>query len=103
MKHFFRTKVDIISVVSTVIGLGATEVPTTFLSDLPCKWEWATGSEGKIYGKMGKLFAATMYCSIQDITQDMRVTYDGKTYEILNIINVNEIDRYLKIDLGLSE
>lgn len=103
MSCFYRTKVNVIKVTTTNDALGGSETLTTRISNLPGKWQWATGTERLIYGKTGKVKEATFFCSVVTIEQTDRITYAGKTYEILNIFNVDELNKYLKIDLGLAE
>lgn len=103
MSCFYNIKVNVIQVTRTNDGLGGTEALTTRISNLPGKWEWTSGTERLIYGKTGKVKEATFFCNVVTIDQNDRITYNGKTYEILNIFNVDERNKYLKIDLGLSE
>jgi len=103
MTHLFNKTVDVLRVTSTNTALGSTEVVTTHIEDLPCRLQWTSGSERTEVGKSGKVRACNMYCSVVDIVQEDRISYNEKTYEILNIVNLDEADRYLKIELGIFE
>jgi len=103
MTHLFNKTVDVLRVTSTNTALGQSETVTTHIENLPCRLQWASGSERREFGKTGKIKDCSMYCSVVDVTQEDRISYNGKTYEILNIVNADETDKYLKIELGIFE
>ena len=99
-----NVKVNVIRVAKTSEALGGwTEVETTLHENLPCRINWKRGSE-KIYTDKNTYFRdARLFCKVVDIDVKDRIQYNSKTYEIVDVSNVDEKGSYMTLDLKLVE
>ena len=99
-----NSKVNIIRIVKTAGTLGGyTEAENVLHSNLPCRINWKRGSEKIFFAKNTYFRDAKMFCKVVDIDMKDRVQYKSKTYEIVDIANVDESSRYMTLDLKLIE
>ena len=99
-----NSKVDIIRITKTKGELGGfTEAETTLHNNLPCRINWKRGSEKIFFAKNTYFRDARMFCKVVDIDVKDKVRYNSKTYEIVDIANVDESSRYMTLDLKLTE
>jgi len=102
----FNSKVDVIRIVKTTNpgGLGGwVEVKNVLLNKLPCRILWKRGSEIIFFCKSTYFRDAKMFCRIADIDVKDRVKYNGKTYEVVDVANIDESSRLMTLDLKLIE
>ena len=97
-------KVNVIRVTKTSEALGGwTEDETTLHENLPCRINWKRGSE-KIYTDKNTYFRdARLFCKVVDIDVKDRIQYNSKTYEIVDVSNVDESNIYMVLDLKLIQ
>ena len=96
----FNAKVNVIRFSKVSDGLGGwQEAETVLHQNLPCRINWVRGSERIQFDREAYYQDAKMYCRVVDITTRDRVDYAGVTFEIVNVSNVDEMGRYLIIDL----
>lgn len=100
--NLFNTKVDIIRFTKASDGMGGgVEAEGVLHSNLPCRINWVRGSE-KIFTSKDTWFRdAKLYCGIIDITTKDRVLYSGDYYEIVNVSNVDNANKYLIVEIKL--
>ncbi len=97
-------KVNVIRIIKTAGALGGwTEVNNVLHNNLPCRLNWKKGSEKIFFAKNTYFRDARMFCRVVDIDVKDRVVYNGKTYEVVDVGNVDESGRYLTLDLKLIE
>ena len=98
----FNKRVNILRVTKTAGALGGwTEVKTVLHLNLPCRINWKRGQE-KIFNSKGTYFRdAKLYCFVVDVTVKDIVLYNGTEYEIVDVNDVDELGKYLVLDLKL--
>jgi len=101
----FKSKVDILSVTETSDGAGGqTEAEVELYSDLPCRINWSKGNEKIAFDKDTYYRDAKVFCRVKtDITTKHRVKYNGTTYQIVDVTNVDEANRHMVISIKLIE
>lgn len=102
LKGLFNKRVNILRVNKTAGALGGwTEVETVLHLNLPCRINWKRGQE-KIFNSKGTYFRdAKLYCKFVDINVKDIVLYNDTKYEIVDVSNVDELGKYLVLDLKL--
>ena len=104
MNHLFTKKIAVVQVTKTNTALGGTEKIETILVDVPCRIVQPKGIEEVRFGKIVRVVDLNLYCAVETIVQSDRITYDGNTYEILNINAIEHSSgSFLKISLGLAK
>lgn len=104
LSNLFNTKVNVIRISKTAGALGGwTEVENVLHNNLPCRINWKRGSEKIFFDKNSYFRDGKLYCSVVDITIKDRVQYKSKTYQIVDVNNVDEVSKYLVLDLKLIE
>jgi len=107
LMSLLNKKVNIIRVTKTVEALGGwTEVENILHLNLPCRINWKRGSEKIFFDKDAYFRDAKLYCRVIDVanlTVKDRVQYNGRTYEIVEVSNVDEANRLLVLDIKLVE
>ena len=99
----FKSKVNILRVGKTTTAMGQAEVLNILHNNLPCRINWKRGGEKIFFGKNTHFRDAKLYCRVVDITVKDRLTYKGKTYQIVDVSNADEVNRNLVLDLKLIE
>ena len=98
----FNKKVNILRVTKTAGAIGGwTEVKNVLHLNLPCRINWKRGQEKIFMGKDTYFGDAKLYCKVVDITTKDIVLYNGTEYNIVDFSNVDELGRYLVLDLKL--
>lgn len=104
MQHLFNSKVDIVRVVEVSDGmLGQTESTVVVYKNLPCRINWSRGAEKIMFDKETYFRDGKVYCNVVDITVKHRAIYKARTYEIVDVRNPDEMNRYLILDIRLIE
>jgi len=99
-----NVKVNVFRIIKTADTLGGwTEVRNVLHNNLPCRINWKRGNEKIFFAKNTYLRDAKMFCRIVDISVEDEVQYNGKTYEVVDVANVDVFDRYMSVDLKLIE
>jgi len=104
MKHLFNSKVDIIRVGKIKDGLGGyDEDEAVIYANMPCRINWSRGSERIQFDKNTYYRDAKLFCGITDVTVKDRIKYSGVNYEIINVSNVDNVNKYLSLEIKLIE
>lgn len=97
-------KVDVLRMNKTAGALGGwTEVKNVLHKNLPCRINWKRGSEKIFFAKNTYFRDAKMFCRIVDIDVKDRVKHGSKTYEVVDVANIDESGRFMTLDLKLIE
>jgi len=100
----FNSKVDILRVTKASDNMGGyAEAESVLYADLPCRINWTRGSEKIMFDKETYYRDAKLYCRAIDVDVKDRVRYNGATYEIVNVSNVDNLNRYLTLELRLIQ
>lgn len=98
-----KSKVNILRITNTTSAMGQTEVPNVLYRNLPCRINWKRGSEKIFFGKETYFRDAKLFCRVVDIITKDRIQYGNKTYQIVDVANADESNRFLALDLKLIE
>lgn len=99
----YNIKVDILRIASTTTAMGQTEVPNVLHNNLPCRINWKRGSEKIFFAKNSYFRDGKLFCRVVDITTKDRVKYKSKTYQIVDVNNVDESNQFLVLDIRIIE
>lgn len=104
LNSLYNSKINILRVTKTSDNMGGwTEAKLTLHKNVPCRINWSSGSENiqfdkKTFKRNGKVF-----CDVIDITEKDILVYSGIEYEICNVSNVDNIGKFLTIDINLPK
>lgn len=100
----YNKTVDVMRITKTSDGMGGwTEAEVVHIDNLPCRINWLRGSERVQFDKDTYFRDAKLYCAVVDITNKDRIVYDGITYEVVNVSNPDNMDRYLIVEMKLKQ
>jgi len=99
----FKSKVNILRITYTPSAMGQTEVSDELYKNLPCRINWKRGSEKIFFAKNSYFRDGKLYCRVIDVTVKDRVQYNSKTYQIVDVNNVDEVNRFLVLDIKIIE
>jgi len=104
MEHLFISKVDVKRITRASDGMGGwTETTTRLHKDLPCRINWVKGSEKIMFDKVTYYRDGKLFCKVINVTTDDIITYSGKDYDIVDVSNVDNLNRFLVVDIKLIE
>jgi len=99
-----NVKVNVFRIIKTTDALGGwTEVRNVLHNNLPCRINWKRGNEKLFFAKNTYFRDAKMFCRVVDIAVKDEVQYNGKIYEVVDVADVDNSDRYMSVDLKLIE
>jgi head-tail adaptor len=102
VRGLYNVKVNIKKITKASDGMGGfTEAKAVLHKNLPCRINWSSGNERVQFDKNTYYRDAKLFCDIVDITEEDVVVYDGIEYEIVNINNVDNLNKFLTIDIKL--
>jgi len=96
-------KVNILRITSTTTAMGQVETETVHINNLNCRINWKRGSEKIFFAKDSYFRDGKLFCRVIDITNKDRVQYKSKTYQIVDVNNADESNRFLVLDLRIIE
>lgn len=100
----FNVKVSVLRIKRTSDGMGGwTEEEEVLHKDLQCRINWLKGSERVMFSKDTWLIDARVYCSIVDIKVTDRISYKGDIFEIVNVSNPDNANKYLTVEMKRIE
>lgn len=97
----YNCLVNVVRVAKTPTADGLVETPTILVT-LMAHIKWRTGSERVLAAKDTHYLDATLHCRKPagvTIKNTDRVVYNGKTYEIVDVYDLNNLGRLLVIEL----
>lgn len=103
LQGLFNAKVNILRITSTPSAMGPTEVANVLHHNLSCRINWKSGTQKIFFDKETYFRDAKLYCNVVDVTVKDRVRYGTKTYQIVDVSNIDEAGRYMSLDLKLVE
>lgn len=109
MKHLFNKKIDFQSVTVVKNDYGSDTETWANIddeTDIPCRINWFTGIKRREFINNGKLEWQRDGCIYRGfstgITVDNRIVYDSKNYDIVNIADFDEMNKYMIINIKRS-
>ena len=99
----FNCKVDIVRFTKVQDSMGGwSEAEGMLYQSLPCRINWSRGAEKIQFDKNTYYRDGKLYCHSIDVTVKDRVKYNGITYDIVDVNNVDEMNRYLILDIKIE-
>lgn len=100
----YNIKVDVLRIIRASDGIGGwSEGETVLHSNLPCRIVWRRGSEKIFFDKTTHFLDARLYCKVIDITTKDRIKYNNDVFEIVDVSNPDNLNRFLSIDIKRIE
>lgn len=100
----YNLKIDILCISRESDGMGGwTEAPAIIHQDVPCRINWSRGSEKIFFDKNTYFRDGKVYCGVINADVKNIVQYNGVNYEIVNISNVDEMNRYMILEIRLIQ
>lgn len=90
----------------TVTSRGNTPTPTTIVNDLPCTIKWTSGKEKMLFNKKTHLLDAVLRCRVPvgvTIVETDIIEYNSEQYEIVDVVDFNNLGTLLVIGLRKVE
>jgi len=110
MKHLYNSKIDFQESTKTRDDYGSwviTWADVSGLISIPCRINWLSGfSRGERYidNKVFWVRDAKVYLAYYStITTAMRAVYNSVNYDIIDLGNVDELGKYMTLDIKRSE
>jgi len=98
----FNSKINVVrtTVKRDTVGGYAEDVETTIHTDLPCRINWSRAREKVLFGKDDYLRDAKLYCRVVDITEKDTIVYNGDSYDIVGLVNIDNVNRQMVLDIA---
>jgi len=105
MRHLFNSKITVEYISVKEQDAIGNWVPTwtARYTDLPCRIQWSSGREKMMFDKKTWYRDGKVFCQVKDITVEERVKYGGKTYQVVNVIDVDQAGKFMILDILLVE
>ena len=100
--QIYNCMVDVVRPVKVTTSTGVVESLTTLASNLMCAIKWKSGSEKILFNKESYFLDAVMTCRVIPgvvVKVSDRVVYQGNTFEIVDVISINNLGRRLSVAL----
>ena len=102
----YNVLVDVLRPVRVQTSTGAAENLEVIASNISGHIKWKSGNEKILFDKTTHLLDATLKCRVipgVTIATTDRIRYNGDTFEIVDVVNVNNLGQLLSIDLRKIE
>ena len=96
----YNCTVDVIRVTKVNGALGISETPVTIVTSMLCIIQWKTGREKYLFNKETHYLDAVLRCDVPGgvtIKNTDKITYSGDSYEIVDVVDVRNLGKVLKI------
>ena len=98
----YNVTVDVIRNTVVVGARGNANTPVTIVNDMPCTIKWTSGREKMLFNKKTHLLDAVLRCRVPAgvtiVVSDI-IEYDSKQYEIVDVVDFNNLGKILVIGL----
>jgi len=100
----FNSRINILRINEASDGVGGqTETESIVYHNLPCRINWKRGSERIMFDKTTHYRDAKLYCRVIDVTVKDRVKFNDKIYDIVSVSDVDNLGKYLILEIKLVE
>lgn len=100
--QIYNCIVDVVRPVRVTTSTGRQESDDTLASNWPCAIKWKSGTEKVLFNKDTYFLDAILISRVipgVTVKQSDRVIFDGDTFEIVDVRDVNNLHRRLRIAL----
>ena len=98
----YNLVVNVIRMTRVNSSEGMSETPETIVNLMPCHIQWLSGREKLLFNKETHLLDAVLHCRYPvgvTILHSDKIIYNEETYEIADIVNVNNLNALLRISI----
>ena len=98
----YNVTVNVVRMTKENTALGITETPVTIVTSMPCDIRWKTGKEKILFDKETHLLDAVLRCRVPDgvtIVNTDLIYYNSERYEIVDVVDVNNLGVLLVIGI----
>lgn len=99
----YNVIVDVIRITKTITSGGQSEAEVVAVNDLSAHIKWLNSTTKMLFNKQTWVLDAIMNCRTADILITDRIRYDGDDFEIVDIIDVNNLGVLMKVALKRVE
>lgn len=103
MNHLFNAKCTIKGFISPEASGTYSQTPYDKHTNVPCRIKWSQGQEKVMFGKDNWFRDAKVYCPVLDITVEDRLVYNAQEYDIVDVANPGEADRFMVLQIKRHE
>ena len=96
----YNLTVDVIRMTRVNSSEGMSETPETIVNSMPCHIQWLSGKEKLLFNKQSHILDAVIHCRKPvgaTIVMSDKVLYNLEYYEIVDIVDVNNLGVLLRI------
>jgi len=98
----YNLTVDVIRNTITTGALGISKTPVTIVNSMPCDIKWTSGREKMKFDKKTHFLDAVLRCRVPagiTIVESDLISYNSKNYEIVDVVDFNNLGTLLVIGL----
>ena len=102
----YNITVDVIRNTVVVGARGNAKTPVVIVNDMPCTIKWTTGREKMLFKKKTHFLDAVLRCRVPagvTIVNTDIIEYNSKQYEIVDVVDFNNLGKILVIGLRKVE
>lgn len=100
--QIYNCLVDVVRPVKVATSTGAVESTVTLATNLMCAIRWKMGSEKILFAKETHFLDAVLTCRViagVTVKTSDRIVYKGGVFEIVDVTDINNLGRRLRIAL----
>ena len=96
----YKSKINVLRISRQSDGQGGwTKLSAILHENVPCRINWKKGIEKIFFDKNSYFRDAVIYCRVIDVTNEDMIEYNGTKYEIVDVANPDEVNRYMVITM----
>lgn len=98
----YNCSVDVVRITTVTTSTGKAESRTTLATDWQGAIEWKSGAEKILFDKTTYFQDAVLLCRVipgETVTTNDRIVYQGNDYEIVDVVDIDNLGRRLRIAL----
>lgn len=102
----YNCLVDVVRMTRENGALGTTDTPATIVSFMPCSIKWLGGRESILFNKKSHTLDGVVRCRVPPgvtIQVKDKIVYLTKTYEVVDVVDVNNLGVLLEIGIKKIE
>jgi len=102
--NLYNSKIDVYRTDKISDGMGSWYTTENLVyENLPCRINWVKGAEKIQFDKNTYYRDGKVYCRPVEITTDYCIKYNGVTYDVVNVSNVDNMNRLLVLEIKLRQ
>ncbi len=95
----YNVLVDVVRITKTNTSGGMTEAEAVAVNDMPAHIKWLNSTTKMLFNKQTWVLDAVMNCRTADILITDRIRYNGDDFEIMDIMDFNNLGTLMRVAL----